>query len=207
MTDGPRRPRWPGADLPGRRVFIATPLPEGARASIAKVVERVRAAGVPGGGRDVRWVRLDGLHLTLRFLGPTLEERIEAARDAVRISATRAEPFDLVIGGAGTFPPIGRPRAIWLGVRDGGDRLAALAATLEESLVGNGWPPETRPFRAHLTLARSDGVPAGAEIGARLSTAVADLRIPARIDRIGLFESLTGGGPARYEPLELIELK
>ena len=207
MTDGPRRPRWPGADLPGRRVFIAVPLPEAARALIAEVVEGVRAAGVPGGGRDVRWVRLDGLHLTLRFLGPTLEERIEAARDALRMSATRAEPFDLVIGGAGTFPPIGRPRAIWLGVREGGDRLAALAATLEESLVGNGWPPETRPLRAHLTLARSDGVPAGAEIGARLSTAASDLRIPARIDRIGLFESLTGGGPARYEPLELIELK
>ena len=79
--------------------------------------------------------------------------------------------------------------------------------TVDESLVENGWPPETRPFRAHLTLARSDGVPAGAEIGARLGAAAADLRIPARIDRIGLFESLTGGGPARYEPLELIELE
>ncbi len=206
MTDGPRRPRWPGADLPGRRVFIAAPLPDAARASIAEVVEGVRAAGVPGGGHDVRWVRLDGLHLTLRFLGPTLEERIEAARDVVRAAATRAEPFDLVIGGAGTFPPIGRPRAIWLGVREGGDRLTDLATMVDTSLVEHGWSPETRPFRAHLTLARSDGVPSGAEIGARLGAAAADLHIPARIDRIGLFESLTGGGPARYEPLELIEL-
>ena len=63
-----------------------------------------------------------------------------------------------------------------------------------------------RPFRAHLTLARSDGVAAGAEIGARLQTAAADLNIPARIDQIGLFESLTGGGPARYEPLEVVQL-
>lgn len=206
MTDGPKRPRWPGADLPGRRVFIAVPLPDAARALIASVVDGVRASGVPGGGRDVRWVRLDGLHLTLRFLGPTLEDRVEAARGAVRAAAARAAPFDLVIGGAGTFPPLGRPRAIWLGVREGRDRLADLAATVDESLVGGGWPPETRPFRAHLTLARSDGIPAGAEIGARLVAAAADLRIPARIDRIGLFESLTGGGPARYEPLELIEL-
>lgn len=204
--DGARLPRWPGADLPGRRVFIAAPLPDSAGASIAEIVEAVRATGVPGGGRDVRWVRLEGLHLTLRFLGPTLEERIEAARDAVRAAATRAEQFDLVIGGAGTFPPLGRPRAIWLGVREGGDRLADLAAMVDASLVGGGWPPETRPFRGHLTLARSDGVPGGAGIGARLSAAAADLRIPARIDRIGLFESLTGGGPARYEPLELVEL-
>jgi 2'-5' RNA ligase len=206
VTNTTRRPRWPGADLPGRRVFIATPLPDTARESIAGVVEEVRAAGVLEGGRDVRWVRLDGLHLTLRFLGPTLEDRIEAARDAVRQVGVQAEPFDLVIGGAGTFPPVGRPRAIWLGVREGADRLAQLAAHVDRSLVGAGWPPETRPFRAHLTLARADGVPAGIGIGARLAAATADLRIPARMDRIGLFESLTGGGPARYEPLELVEL-
>ena len=34
----------------------------------------------------------------------------------------------------------------------------------------------------------------------------ADLDVRFRADRIGLFESLTGGGPARYEPLELAPL-
>jgi 2'-5' RNA ligase len=187
-------------------VFIAVPLPAAARASIAEVVDQVRAAGVPGGGRDVRWVRLDGLHLTLRFLGPTTEDRIDAARGAVRVAGAGARPFDLVLGGAGTFPPIGRPRALWLGVRDGVEPLADLAGLVDRSLAGAGWPPDGRPFRAHLTLARADGVPAGIGVGARLTTAAAGLRIPARIDRIGLFESLTGGGPARYEPLELVEL-
>ena len=69
-----------------------------------------------------------------------------------------------------------------------------------------GWPPEARPFRAHLTLARADGVPAGARVAARLVEAAADLRIASAIDRIGLFESLTGGGPARYEPIEMVRL-
>jgi len=207
VTDQPRRPRWPGADLPGRRVFIAAPLPAPAIDAVTGLIEGVRAGGVPSGGRDVRWVRLDGLHLTLRFLGPTLEDRLEVARHVVREAAARGEPFDLVIDGAGSFPPTGRPRALWLGIRDGAAQLAELAGVVERSLVGAGWPPETRPFRAHLTVARADGVPAGAEIGARLRAAAADLRIPARIDRIGLFESLTGGGPARYEPLELVALE
>jgi 2'-5' RNA ligase len=206
VTDRPRRPRWPGADLPGRRVFIAAPLPDSARDSIAAVVDQVRSAGVPGGGRDVRWVRLDGLHLTLRFLGPTLEDRITAAGAAVRVAGAQAQPFELGIGGAGAFPPVGRPRALWLGIRDGADQLTALAWRVEGSLVDAGWPPEARPFRAHLTLARADGVPAGSGIGARLQAAAEGLHIPARIDRIGLFESLTGGGPARYEPIELVEL-
>jgi RNA 2',3'-cyclic 3'-phosphodiesterase len=200
------RPRWPGADLPGRRVFIAAPLPADAKASIAELVDRVRGAGVPGGGRDVRWVRLDGLHLTLRFLGPTLEPRIESARAAVRAVATTADPFELVIGGAGMFPPVGRPRALWLGTLDGGERLTDLAARVDGALVEAGWPAEERPYRAHLTLARADGVSAGAAIGARLVAEAAGLRVPVRVDRIGLFESLTGDGPARYEPLELVEL-
>jgi 2'-5' RNA ligase len=187
-------------------VFVAAPLPDEAVAVVAELVARVRANGVPGGGRDVRWVRLDGLHLTLRFLGPTPEERIEAAREAVRSAAASAAPFDLALGGAGMFPTRGRPRALWLGLSDGTAALGRLAGHVEEALVAMGWPPEPRPFRAHLTLARADGVPAGARIGALLEAAATGLRVGFRIDRIGLFESLTGGGPARYEAIEVTRL-
>lgn len=206
MTEPTRRPRWPGADLPGRRIFIAAPLPDAAAAAVAALVDRVRAAGVPGGGRDVRWVRLDSLHLTLRFLGPTLDDRIEPALGAVRAAGAEAHPFDVTIGGAGTFPNEARPRALWLGLRAGGSALSDLAATVDRALVAAGWPPETKPFRAHLTLARADGVPAGARIAAHLVDAASALRIECPVDRIGLFESLTGGGPARYAPIELVKL-
>lgn len=167
------------------------------------MVERVRAEGVPGGGRDVRWVRLDGLHMTLRFLGPTMEDRVSLARDAVRETAADHGPFSVTLGGAGMFPTGGRPRALWLGVREGADALANLAKGVDRALVDRGWPADTRPFRAHLTLARADGVAAGAGIGDRLKAASSALEVTFQLDRIGLFESLTGGGPARYEPLEL----
>jgi RNA 2',3'-cyclic 3'-phosphodiesterase len=206
VTSPARRPRYPGADLPGRRIFVAVPLPDPAKQAVEQLVDRVRAAGVPGGGRDVRWVRLDGLHLTLRFLGPTLEARIQGARDAVLEVAAGAHPFELSIGRAGTFPAGPRPRALWLGVADPDHALEDLAGRMDARLVRAGWPAETRPFRAHLTLARADGVAAGARIGAHLSEAAEDVRIAFPIDRIGLFESVTGGGPARYEPIELVAL-
>ena len=206
MTVPAGRPRWPGADLPGRRLFVAVPLPPETTASIAALVDRVRAEGVPGGGRDVRWVRLDGLHLTLRFIGPTLDDRVDAARAAVRTAARSADPFDISIGGAGAFPPSGRPRALWLGLREGVAELAALALGVDRALTDAGWAFDPKPFRAHLTLARSDGVPAGAAIADRLVEAAADLDVGFRASRIGLFESLTGGGPARYEPLETVDL-
>ena len=203
---GPRRRTWPGADEPGRRLFIAAPLPTEAAEAVAALVDRVRSRGVPGGGRDVRWVRLEGLHLTLRYLGPTLDPRVEPARDAVLAAARGAAAFDIALGSAGAFPEGGRPRALWVDVRDGAMDLADLATRTDVALGAAGWPPETRPFKAHLTLARSDGVPAGRAIAESLIAEAADLRIAATIDRIGLFESLTGGGPARYVPLEVVSL-
>lgn len=206
MTAAGRRPRWPGADLPGRRLFIAVPFPSEAESEIAAVVERIRADGVPGGGRDVRWVRLDSLHLTLRFLGPTLEEGVEPAAMATRTAAATARPFDVAIGGAGAFPSAARPRALWLDIRSGEVELADLAGAVDRALRHAGWELEDKPFRPHLTLARADGVPAGAAIGARLVAAAADLDVRFRADRIGLYESLTGGGPARYVPIEEVPL-
>lgn len=207
MSGPDRRPRWPGADLPGRRLFYAVPIPQPAVDQIAEVVSAIRAEGVPGGGRDVRWVRLEGLHLTLRFLGPTLDDRIEAATQALKGATDGRSAFDISIGGGGTFPPQGRPRALWLDVRDGEEGLVGLAAEIDRELAHAGWVLEPKPFRPHLTLARSDGVPAGAAIGARLIEAADDLDVRFQAERVGLYESLTGGGPARYEPLEVVGLR
>ncbi len=198
MTSDPRPPQ--------RRLFIAAPISDEAVATIAAVVERVRSQGVPDGGRDVRWVRLDGLHVTLRFIGPTPETRVEAAAEATRAAATAHEPFDVAIGRAGAFPSRGRPRALWLDILAGVPELSAVATSVNAALQREGWEPDDRPLRAHLTLARSDGIRAGAAIAARLIDAAADLDVRFRADRIVLFESRTGGGPARYEPLEVVPL-
>jgi RNA 2',3'-cyclic 3'-phosphodiesterase len=178
------------------RLFVAVPLREAARVAVAEVVERIRA-GEPE-GRGVRWVRLDGLHITLRFLGPTAEERVADVAAAVAGAARGVEPFAIRIAGADAFPPIGRPRTLWLDLDQGVDDLAALAARLDDALVGAGWERERRPFRAHLTLARADGVRAGPATVAALRIAAADLAIESPIDRIILFESITGSGRARY---------
>ena len=206
MSQSGRRPRYPGADLPGRRLFYAVPIPPAATEQIADVVAGVRALGVPDGGRDVRWVRLEGLHLTLRFLGPTLDDRVAAATQALRGAAEGRSAFDISIGGGGTFPPHGRPRALWLDVRDGEEGLVGLAGEIDRELTHAGWVLDPKPFRPHLTLARSYGVPAGAAIGARLIEAAEDLEVRFRAERVGLYESLTGGGPARYEPVEVVDL-
>jgi 2'-5' RNA ligase len=200
----PQRERWgdPYAGMAGRRLFVAAALPGDAAEIVRSIVDEVRAEPLPDGARDVRWVRLDGLHLTLRFLGPTAEDRVEPTAAAVRaVAAATAGPIDLELGGAGTFPPHGRPRALWIGIVAGAEALTQLTVDLNTALADGGWARDDRPFRAHLTLARSDGVPAGTLVADRLAKVMADRRIAARVDSIGLFESVTGGGPARYVPV------
>jgi 2'-5' RNA ligase len=182
------------------------PFPSDAEAAIADVVERVRAHGVPAGSRDVRWVRLDSLHITLRFIGPTPEAAIAGAVAATQAAADTVAPFQLAVGRAGAFPSAARPRALWLDVRTGEAPLAALARTVDHELVRAGWSFGDKPFRGHLTLARADGVAAGATVAARLKSEAADLDVRFDVHEIGLFESLTGGGPARYEPLTIARL-
>ncbi len=178
------------------RLFVAVPLSEAARAAVAEVVERIKADEPEG--RGVRWVRLDGLHLTLRFLGPTPEERTAAVAAAVEQAATGAPSFHVRIAGAGSFPPVGRPRTLWLDLDLGIPELEGLAGRLETALAEAGWDRERRPLRTHLTLARADGVRAGPATVAALKAAAADLAIESPIDRIVLYESITGNGRARY---------
>lgn len=179
-------------------LFVAVPVPAPARERVAVLVESLP---VPPEGRPVRWVRFDGLHLTLRFLGPTPDERIDAIDAAMAAAAAGERPFRVTLGGAGAFPSARRPRAIWLGIVAGVDVLSRIAERLEDALVDAGWARDTRPFRAHLTLARSDGVRAGPATASALISAAETFETDFEVDRLILFESHTGGGPARYEPV------
>lgn len=204
-------PRWVAERaLPGRRLFFAVPLPPETVATVVALVERVRRrVGGDGpaprsgdrGGREVRWVRMDGLHLTLRFIGPTLDERLPVLRTLLSDAAAGTRPFEVGIGGVEILPGPAHPRILSLGLSRGGAELGALAGTLDRGLVAAGWPGESRPFRGHLTLARADGVAAGAATAAALAAEVEGFAASWTADRLVLFESLTGGGPARYEPL------
>jgi 2'-5' RNA ligase len=194
--------------MPGRRLFVAVPVAPGVCERVGDLVASVRAAVREreererrGDRREARWVRIDGLHLTLRFLGPTLDERIPAIEEAMRAAAAATAPFPVALAGGGAFPGPTRPRVLWVGVARGGEQLAELARRLEDGLVAAGWDRDERPFRAHLTLARSDGIPAGAMTAAALVEAARSLDETWLADRLVLFESHTGGGPARYEAL------
>ena len=130
----------PEPDDPARpRLFFAVPVPEPARGLVADVMSRVQAS-VADGRAKIRWVRVEGLHLTLRFLGQTPTDRIPGLSMMLDGLGAATTPFAVTIARAGAFPNPSRPRTLWLGIEAGADRLARLAADLEAGVVASGPP-------------------------------------------------------------------
>jgi 2'-5' RNA ligase len=132
------------------RAFFAIELGEPARRAAAEVARRLREAP---GGDGVRWVRPEALHVTLRFLGDIAPAQVAplARRAAGELAALA--PFALRLGPAALFPTPRRPRVVALDLAPEAP-LTALAAALERAVVAEGFAPEPRAFRAHLTLGR-----------------------------------------------------
>lgn len=188
-------------DEPGTlRLFFAVPVPGDARGRVGELMDHVQQ-GVGDGRARIRWVRVEGLHLTLRFLGPTPSSMLDALQSGADALARSDAPFEVRLSGGGAFPSLARPRSLWIGVREGADRLAALADGLTETAAGCGLFLDTRPFAAHLTIARTDGVRLAPAAAHALEAAADGLDVRFEVDRIVLFRSILGGGPARYEAL------
>jgi 2'-5' RNA ligase len=207
MRDGGRGRRGGGdrwvapVDAPGTlRLFFAVPVPADARARVGTLIDEVQAS-VGDGKARVRWVRVDGLHLTLRFLGPTPEDRLPPLVAAADALASADAPFEVTLAGGGAFPTLERPRSLWIGVAAGADRLAALADGLTAAAGECGLVLDTRPFAPHLTIARTDGVRLAPVAAHALEQAASGLDVGFTVDRVVLFRSILGGGPARYEPV------
>jgi len=134
------------------RTFIAIHLPESVLHGIANVQDRLRKSGF-----SIRWVRQEGMHLTLKFLGDVDTSDIDGIRSAIEESAKGVSPFGLQVKGIGVFPDVKRPRVVWVGFSGDVGVLSSLQGRLETHLDAQGFPKETRRFKGHLTLGRAKG--------------------------------------------------
>jgi 2'-5' RNA ligase len=185
--------------VPGtRRLFVAVSPPDPVRRRVARVADELRASA---GGKDVRWVAVENVHVTVQFLGAVPEERVPAVEAAVRAAAAAGRPLALEVSGAGGFPSARRPRVVWLGLGGEIAALGAVVADLGRRLARLGFPPEERAFAPHLTLGRSRDPRGAPGFAPALTLAAAADPIPWRVADLVLFEShLSPKGP-RYEAI------
>lgn len=129
------------------RLFVALDLPDSVRAALRELIAGLRRAE-PG----AHWVRTEGMHLTLKFIGEQPAEKQAAIQQALA-GVARTGPVTLRVAGLGYFPSERRPRVFWAGV-EASENLAALATNIEAALEPLGIARERRAYLPHLTLAR-----------------------------------------------------
>jgi len=156
----------------------------------------------------LRYVDPHQAHLTLAFLGATQPERVESIGDGLATVATGREPIPLAAGGFGAFPEPRSPRVLWIGLEGALAALLDIHARVGAALVPLGYVPDSRPFAAHITLARvreSASVPERRAIGIAFG-AIWGPTVPCPIERIALYRSDLERGSPVYTPLRTVTL-
>ena len=132
------------------RSFIALPIPDPVRDVLRGTIKNLDEDI----GKRVRWVRPEGIHLTLKFMGDIDLKVINELVSLLPAVANEFAPFELTLAELGCFPNNRRPRVLWAGVKGNLSTLRDLHIAID-SLVGNvGLPREQRGFSTHLTLGR-----------------------------------------------------
>jgi len=189
------------------RSFVAIELEDELRTELKRIQESLRGKRIADG---VRWVRPEGIHLTLKFLGNVPANRIHEVVPAVADSTEGVEPFSISLAGLGCFPSFARPNVIWVGVGGETGALARLRANIEANLATLGYPPEKREYTPHLTLGRVDRRTGAADrrrLGALVQTETFASHSEMLVREISLMKSELSPAGARYTRLGAVQLE
>ncbi|MCH7905903.1 MAG: RNA 2',3'-cyclic phosphodiesterase [Chloroflexi bacterium] len=182
-------------------MFIAADLSPEAKAALTGIARSIPDFLRPA----VRWSRAEMMHLTLRFLGDTDHERVDAIGECMREAAERSGRFTLRLDDTGAFPDLRQPRVLWVGITGEVNRLQMLHTRLEGALTGIGIDPEDRRYNPHLTVGRLQREVRPFDAG-QVGQAFAHVRLPEPrpdlpVESLVLYRSrLLIDGP-RYEEL------
>lgn len=182
------------------RTFIAIHIPADIRQAIHQHVTGLKQ-GVDKS--TVRWVALDNIHLTLKFLGDVPPPNLDLLKQMLAAEAGRHRCFQMEVGTLGVFPNLRQPRVIWVGLEDP-PGLAALQRGVEAFTERLGYPPEGRGFSPHLTIGRvQDHI--AAEALSTLRSAFEENQVPrlgcVPVDSVHLMKSDLQPGGSVYTTL------
>jgi RNA 2',3'-cyclic 3'-phosphodiesterase len=131
------------------RCFLAIELPHEVADRLAALQKRLGALD-----RDVRWTRVEQIHLTIKFLGEVPDADVPRICEIAVEIARQHSPFELEVKGTGCFPPRGPARVVWAGLAELPPALVDYHKAIEAACAEVGFKPEDRPFHPHLTIGR-----------------------------------------------------
>ena len=106
------------------RGFIAIDL-----ASLPKLIEFENK--IKDTGASVKLVKPKNVHITLKFLGDTEEEKIDEIEEIMKNAIKDVYPFDIQLKSTGAFPNQNYMKVIWIGIHNG-EKIGIIANKIDE---------------------------------------------------------------------------
>ncbi|MEQ8153169.1 MAG: RNA 2',3'-cyclic phosphodiesterase [Smithellaceae bacterium] len=184
------------------RAFLAIEPSAEVLAAVSRLQEKLKRE-ISG---SVSWARPQGNHLTLKFFGSIDLTDVENISAAVKRQAATMPPLHLSIEKIGVFPDLRRPRVLWVGARGDVEKLITLQKRLEDEFAAIGFPAESRPFRAHLTLGRIKDARSAAGVGEALKKHADFSAGEFQVAELILFQSQLSPQGATYTKLATFPL-
>ncbi|MCC6546791.1 RNA 2',3'-cyclic phosphodiesterase [Candidatus Sumerlaeota bacterium] len=177
------------------------------REKIVDSVERIKKAArfAPV---QVLWSPPANYHVTLFFLGNIPSPEAENLRKLVQNERPLIPPFKLDFRHFSTFPDAPRksPKVLWAGVHNPPDALRQLRLHAGGLLAKASLPVPAQDFHPHVTIARFKATKGMFAFRKLLETYKVQKFGTCIVRRLVLMESITGKGPAHYEPFATAEL-
>jgi RNA 2',3'-cyclic 3'-phosphodiesterase len=170
------------------RTFIAVDIPSHIQQIVQQKTESLRHTLDTS---LIRWVAVENMHLTLKFLGDVSPANIAMLTQILRTEAELVHAFEFYINGLGSFPSLRRPRVIYIGIRAPAE-LEALYRGIESACTRLGYESEARSFSPHLTIGRvrqDVSVSDQQKIRGALEGTMIDALSTARVDSVHLYKS------------------
>lgn len=131
------------------RTFIAIDLNEETKKHINEFISKYREF-FP----DIKWVKIENIHLTLKFLGNIFTKDYDKLYRGLEVALKDSEKIHIIVKSAGVFPSQKNARVLWLGVYGESEKFCKLHSKVESELQREGFQPEGRAFSPHITVAR-----------------------------------------------------
>ena len=173
------------------RVFIAIELNKETQSYLSNIQSELKETKA-----DVKWVKSENIHLTLKFLGNIDVSRITQIKKILTELSQENTEFITELCDIGAFPKKEHPRVIWIAIEKNQDKIIKIVADLEERLRELGIAKEDRPFIAHLTLGRVKSNLNRLKLVEKLKNINISQRHSLIVNKLTLFKStLTPDGP------------
>ena len=127
------------------RCFLGIEITDEIRKGAAEIQEKIKSSEA-----DIKFVELENLHFTVKFLGDV--EKIEIVKAVAEDVAKKYEPFEIEVGGIVAQPSINYIRNFGLGVCKGEKKFVELLREINKKL--DMIRKEGREPKPHLTLGR-----------------------------------------------------